>query len=129
MSVLTPTSAASVINWMTGNATATTSTRYIAMYAGDPTAGGVEQTFNLTGATTRTNITSSIPSASSGSVTNNVAIVITASTIIACSVNYFAIMSAATGGIVVAYKPITLINLGVGDSLTIPIGSLTIAIP
>jgi hypothetical protein len=126
MSVLTPTSAASVVNWISGNMTATTGTRYTAMFNGDPQGGGIEQTFNLTGATTRTNATSAIPSVSVGSVTNNADIVITVSCIIACSADHVALMSAATGGIVIASATIQTINLIVGDSLKIPAGSLTI---
>lgn len=128
MSSLTPSAAASIINFISGKATATATTSYLAMYYGDPLGGGVEQTFNLTGYVNRVNMSAAFSVASTATSTNNVDIFITVSCITPCSVNYAAIMNAQSGGSVIASTPITDMYLIVGDTLKIPAGSLTITV-
>ena len=126
MAVITPATSASILNWLIGNATTTTATRYIAGFFGDPQATGVEQTVNLTGTATRVAISSAFPITTTSTLTNNADIFLTSSCVTGCTVNYMAIMSAATGGVVMASAAVTSKTLSTGDSLRFASGNLSI---
>jgi hypothetical protein len=128
MSLLVMSSAASVVNWLTGNITATTTTMYIAAFNGDPQAGGVEQTINLTGGATRQNLTAAVPSTTTNIASNSIDIFLSLSCITSCSITHLAIMSAATGGSVVASTGVANANINVGDTVIIAAGTLSITI-
>ena len=107
MAAFVASTAASMLNWLTGNTTATAATRYIAAFNGDPQGAGTDQTTNLTGAATRQNVTAAIPSTATATATSNATITLTASCVTGCTVNFIAIMSAATAGSVMASVSVT----------------------
>lgn len=128
MAAFVASTSASMLNWLTGNTTATTATRYIAPYNGDPQGAGTDQMTALTGAATRPSLTAAVPSTATATATSNADIVFTNSASGGATVNYVAIMSAATAGSVMASASVTSKTVSAGDSLKILSGNLTITI-
>jgi hypothetical protein len=128
MAAFVASTSASMLNRLTGNTTATTATRYIAPYNGDPQGAGTDQMTNLTGAATRPSMTAAVPSTATATATSNADIVFTASSSGAATVNYVAIMTASTAGSVMASAAVTSKSVTTGDSLKILSGNLTISI-
>lgn len=119
---------ASMLNALTGNTTYTAATRYIAPFNGDPQGAGTDQMTNLTGAATRPSLTAAVPSTATATATSNADITFTTSSSGSATVNYIAIMDAATGGNVLASASVTSKSITAGDSLKILSGNLTISI-
>lgn len=117
------------IDWLTGKTTpAAVATRYITTYLGDPQGAGVENIATLTGSANRIAITASMNAAAAGSATNSADITLTNAASSAATVDYVAIMSAITGGTVMASTPVTSKSVQIGDSLKILTPNLTVAI-
>ena len=118
-----------MIDWLTGVTTpAAVATRYITTYNGDPQGAGVENIATITGSANRQPITASMAAAVGGSSASNADITFTNAAVGAATVDYVAIMSAITGGSVMASAPVTSKSVGVGDSLKILSGALTVGI-
>jgi hypothetical protein len=118
-----------MLDWLTGVATpAAVATRYITTYNGNPQGAGTENISTLTGSPNRQAITAKMDAAASGATASNADIVFTASAAGAATVDYVAIMSAITGGSVMTSAAVTSKSVGIGDSLTILSGALTLAI-
>ena len=117
------------IDWLTGKATpAAVATRYITTFNGDPQAGGTENINTITGSVNRIDVTTPMGVSAGGSAANASDITITNAAVGAATVDHVAIMSAITGGVVMASTPVTSKSVGIGDSLKILIGNLTIGI-
>ena len=118
-----------MIDWLTGITTpAAVATRYITTYNGYPQGAGVENIATITGSADRQPITASMAAAVAGSSASNADITFTAAAVGAATVDFVAIMSAITGGSVMASAPVTSKSVGVGDSLKILSGALTVGI-
>lgn len=118
-----------MIDWLTGITTpAAVATRYITTYNGDPQGAGVENIATITGSADRQPITASMAAAVAGSSASNADITFTAAAVGAATVDFVAIMSAITGGSVMASAPVASKSVGVGDSLKILSGALTVGI-
>jgi hypothetical protein len=118
-----------MLDWLTGKTTPTAvATRYITTYNGDPQSGGTENIATITGSANRIAITASMDAAASGSAASNADLTFTNSAVGGATVDYVAIMSAITGGTVMASAAVTSKSVGVGDSLKILSGNLTVSI-
>lgn len=119
----------SMIDWLTGLTTpAAVGDRYITTFNGDPQGAGSENISTLTGSANRQIITSKMAAAASGSGASNADIQFTASAVGAATVDFVAIYSAITGGTLMGSAAVTSKSVGIGDSLTILSGALTVAI-
>jgi hypothetical protein len=119
----------SMIDWLTGKTTpAAVATRYITTYNGDPQGGGTENINTITGSANRQAITATMNAASAGAAASASDITFTASAVGAATVNFVAMMSAITGGSVMASVAVTPKSVGIGDSLRILAGNLTVTI-
>jgi hypothetical protein len=129
MAAFVASTSAAMLNWLSGNATpAAAATRYIAPYNGDPQGAGTDQMTALTGAATRPSLTAAVPSTATATATSNLDITFTAAASGAATVNFVAIMTAATAGTVMASAAVTSKTVSAGDSLKILSGNLTITI-
>ena len=118
-----------MIDWLTGKTTpAAVANRYITTYNGDPQGAGSENINTITGSANRQLITATMAAASSGSSANAGDITFTGSAVGAATVDFVAIMSAITGGTVMASTGVTSKSVGIGDSLKILAANLTVAI-
>jgi len=130
MGSLTTTALNDAVDGFTGTADPTyftNSTKYIAMFNGDPESGGTELTSTLTGASTRAAITSAMGSASSGSATNSSEIEIVSSASGGATIDYIAIYSAATAGQLLGKDSVTSKAVSAGDGVKINASGLTIS--
>ena len=75
MGAFTATAANPMLDFLVGKATATTGTRYISTFNGDPQGAGVENIATLTGSANRTNLTAAFSNAAAASSTANASIV------------------------------------------------------
>lgn len=118
------------LDWLTGLTTpAAVATRYITTFNGDPQGAGTENISTLTGSANRQDLTAAMaPAAAAGVAVNDTDVTFTSSAVGAATVDYVAIMSAITGGVVMASAPVTSKSVSIGDSLKILIGNLTVAI-
>jgi hypothetical protein len=118
-----------MLDWFAGVASpAAAATRYITVFDGDPTSGGTEVINTLNGSANRIDMTTGMGAAASGSIANDAIITITSSAVAAADVDYVAIYDSITGGTLWGYAAVTAKGVGIGDSLTIPIGNLTIVL-
>jgi hypothetical protein len=118
-----------MVDWLTGLTTpAAVGTRYITTFNGDPQGAGSENISTLTGSANRIDMTTAMAAASGGSGASDTDIVFTASAVGAATVDYVAVYSAITGGTLMASAAVTSKSVGIGDSLTILSGDLTVAI-
>lgn len=119
-----------MLDWLTGKTTpAAVATRYITTYNGDPQAGGTENINTITGSANRQPITAAMAAAAAASATNSIsAITFTTAAVAAATVNFVAIMSAITGGTVMASAAVTAKTVAIGDGLSIPLSNLTASI-
>lgn len=117
-----------MIDALTGLTTYTTANAFITTYNGDPQGAGVENIATITGSATRPGITASMAAAAGGTGASNADITFTLSAAGAGTVDFVAIMSAATAGTVLASTAVTSKSVGIGDSLKILSGNLTVAI-
>lgn len=117
-----------MLDALTGKATYTTANAFVTTYNGDPQGAGSENISTITGSATRPGITASMAAAASGSAASNADITFTSSAAGAATVDFIAIMSAATGGSVLASVAVTSKSVGIGDSLKILSGNLTFSI-
>lgn len=119
----------SMIDWLTGKTTpAAVATRYITTYNGDPQGAGSENISTITGSANRQAITAAMNAASGGSAANASDITFTNSAVGGATVDFVAIFSAITGGTLMASTAVTSKTVGVGDSLKILAGNLTVGI-
>lgn len=126
----TAATANSMVDWLTGKTTpAAVANRFITVFDGDPQGAGVEVLNTISGSATRPQLTSAIGAAAAGVATSTSVITFTNSAVAGADVDYVAIYSAATGGTLMASSAVnTPKTVTIGDSLTIPIGSLTVGI-
>lgn len=118
-----------MVDWLTGKTTpAAVATRYITIFNGDPQGAGTEVISTITGSANRQAITSTMSAASSGAATNGGDVTFTNSAVGAATVDFVAIMSAITGGTVMASAAVTSKSVGIGDSLKILTGDLDVAL-
>ncbi len=118
-----------MIDWLTGVASPiATGTRYITTFNGNPQAGGTENISTLTGSANRIAITASMAAAASAAAANTGVITFTSSASGGATVDYVAIYDAITGGNLLASTAVSSKTVTSGDSLSIAIGDLDIAI-
>lgn len=118
-----------MLDWLVGNGDpSATATRYITTFNGDPQGAGSENINTLTGSANRIDLTTAMAAAATGSVTSDTLITFTASAAAGATVDYVAIYDAQTAGNLLASTSVTSKTLTTGDSLTIPIGSITFSI-
>lgn len=118
-----------MLDWLTGKTTpAAVATRYITTFNGNPQSGGTENIATLSGSANRQPITASMAAAAAGVAASNADITFTSSAVAPATVDYVAIYSAVTGGTLMASTPVTSKTVGIGDSLKILSGALTLAI-
>lgn len=130
MADMTATTRNTWIDWLTGKTTpAAVATRYITVFNGDPQGAGTEVLNTISGSATRPQVTSAIGAASAGSAVSTSDITFTNSAVAGATVDHVAIMTAATGGTVMASSPVNASKtVGVGDSLKILTGNLTVGV-
>jgi hypothetical protein len=118
-----------MIDWLTGLTTpAAVGTRYITTFNGDPQGAGSENISTLTGSANRQDMTTAMAAAAAGSGASDTDITFTASAVGAATVDFVAVYSAITGGTLLASAAVTSKAVGIGDSLKILSGNLTVAI-
>jgi hypothetical protein len=119
----------SMIDWLTGLTTpAAVATRYVTVFDGDPQGAGTEVINDITGSANRQDLTTAMAAASGGSGASDTDVTFTNSAVGAADVDYVAIYSAITGGTLLASTQVTPKSVGIGDSLKILSGQLTVAI-
>lgn len=120
----------SMVDWLTGKTNpAAVATRYITTYNGDPQGAGSENINTITGSANRQAITATMSAASGGSSANAGDITFTNSAVGSATVDFVALMSAITGGSVMASTAVNASKtVGIGDSLKILTGGLTVGI-
>lgn len=119
----------SMIDWLTGLTTpAAVATRYITVFDGDPQGAGVEVINDLTGSTNRIDMTTAMAAAAAGSAASDADVTFTNAAVGAADVDFVAVYSAITGGTLMASAAVTAKSVGIGDSLKILSGNLTVAI-
>lgn len=114
------------VNWRTGaNSMPAATTRYIALFNGDPTSGGSEITATV--CTNRKSITGmSVSSGGAKSSTNSANLIFTTSASGTGTWNYIGVYDASSGGNLLWYKDITSRTIAVGNGIAIDAGDLII---
>jgi hypothetical protein len=129
MAAFVATSLNSMVDWFTGKTTpAAVATRYLTTYSGDPQGAGTENIATITGSANRIAITAAMAAAAAGSSSNTSILTITASAVGAATVDFIAIKDALTAGNTTGSVAVTSKSVGIGDSLTVQVGNLTISI-
>ncbi len=117
-----------LVNWMTGsNSFPTATTRYLAFYSGTPSTTFTEVTSYIVSGG-RQAVTSAMPSASSGSATNNADVSFGTSTH-GNTVSYLVLLDASSSGNIIDYAPVSGGShfVPAGFAINVPSGSLTIS--
>lgn len=118
-----------MLDWYSGVASApAAATRYITIFDGEPGAGGTEVISTITGSANRQDMTTAMAAAVSAAAANDTLITFTAAAVGAADVDWVAIYSAITGGTLMGKAAVTPKSIGIGDSLTIQVGALTMGI-
>ena len=116
-----------MLDWLSGKASAaSTATRYISIWSGDPQGAGSEVINTVTGSSTRPSVTFS--SASGGSSSSSGDVVFTTNASGASTVDHVALHTAATSGSVMASCAVTSKSITSGDSLKILSTNATLSI-
>jgi hypothetical protein len=119
----------SMLDWFTGKTTpAAVANRYITTFNGDPQGAGSENINTITGSANRQIITTKMAAAAGGSAASNADIVFTAAAVGAATVDFVAVYDAITGGNLMGSAAVSSKSVGIGDSLSILSGNLTVAI-
>lgn len=119
----------SMIDWLTGKTTpAAVATRYITVFNGDPQGAGAEVLNDIAGSPNRPNLTAAIGAAVDGSAATTADIDFTTDATGSATVNHVAIMSAVTGGSVMASAAVTTKVVAPGDGLSILAGNGIVSI-
>lgn len=127
MGELTDATKNTLLDWITGKTTpAAVTTRYVALFNGDPQGAGNEVTATIRPAG-RVALTASMDAASGGSAANTVAVDFGAADA-GATVSHFAIMDTASGGNVIGSDALTggSQTIGAGADVAFAIGELTV---
>jgi len=103
---------------------------YLELFNGDPQSGGASVQSTITGSANRTNVTSAMGAASSGSSTNASVITVTAAAVSGATVTHLAIYDAVTSGALICSHALSTGNLVVstGNPVQINANGLTLSL-